>query len=177
MAVTVVRDLASAVSRLAEHELIVLDAPDAPRLALLCRQINDATGSRHAPMLAIAHSRDVEARVRLLEAGADDVLAQPIDERELEALVEALLLRSPTAAPVGDGTEARPPRSPQAGPGRVIVFAAAKGGSGTTTLAVNTALVLAEMAPGSVAIADFDLFHGQVSTHLDIYARNSTAQM
>jgi pilus assembly protein CpaE len=59
----------------------------------------------------------------------------------------------------------------------VIAFSAAKGGSGTTTLAVNTALVLAEMAPGSVAIADLDMYHGQVSTHLDIYARNSTAQM
>jgi pilus assembly protein CpaE len=55
----------------------------------------------------------------------------------------------------------------------VIVFASAKGGSGTTTLAVNTALLLAEMAPGNVAIADLDMFHGQVSTHLDIYGRGS----
>jgi pilus assembly protein CpaE len=59
----------------------------------------------------------------------------------------------------------------------VIVFASAKGGSGTTTLAVNTALVLAEMAPGNVAIADLDMFHGQVSTHLDIYGRGSTATL
>jgi len=44
-------------------------------------------------------------------------------------------------------------------------------------LAVNTALVLAEMAPGSVAVADFDMYHGQVSTLLDIYARTSTAQI
>jgi pilus assembly protein CpaE len=66
---------------------------------------------------------------------------------------------------------------PEGAPGRVIVFASAKGGSGTTTLAVNTALVLAEMAPGNVAIADMDMFHGQVSTHLDIYGRGSTATL
>jgi len=33
------------------------------------------------------------------------------------------------------------------------------------------------MAPGNVAIADLDMYHGQVSTHLDIYARSSTAAL
>jgi pilus assembly protein CpaE len=68
------------------------------------------------------------------------------------------------------------PTQPSA-PGRVIAFASAKGGAGTTSLAVNTALLLAEMAPGKVAIADMDMFHGQVSTHLDIYGRGSTATL
>ena len=66
---------------------------------------------------------------------------------------------------------------PSGVPARVIAFASAKGGSGSTTLAVNTALILAEMAPGNVAIADLDMYHGQVSTHLDIYARSSTAAL
>lgn len=34
---------------------------------------------------------------------------------------------------------------------------------------------MAEMAPGSVAIADLDLYQGQVGTHLDLYTRSSTA--
>ena len=65
----------------------------------------------------------------------------------------------------------------QAAPGRVIAFASAKGGSGTTTLAVNTALILAESAPGEVALADLDMYHGQVSSHLDLYPRTSTAEL
>lgn len=176
ISVSVARDPASALQRLGEHQLVILDAPDAPSLAMLCRRINDEAGSAHPPILAIAHSRDVEARVSLLEAGADDVIGQPIDERELEALVEALLLR----APASSRTEGAPPPvapRPSGEPGRVVAFVSAKGGSGTTTLAVNTALVLAEMAPGNVAIADFDMYHGQVSTHLDIYARSSTAAL
>ena len=176
MTVSVTRDPQAVMMRLGEHQLIILDATDAAMVALLCRRINDEAGSNHPPILAIAQSSDVEERVRLLEAGADDVLAQPIDERELEALVEALLLRAPAATRPPEQQTAPTPR-PQGAPGRVIAFAAAKGGSGTTTLAVNTALVLAEMAPGNVAIADFDMYHGQVSTHLDIYARTSTAAM
>jgi pilus assembly protein CpaE len=177
ISVAVAHDLGSALLRLADAQLIILDARDAATLAMLCRRINDEAGSRHPPILAVAHGRDVEERVQLLEAGADDVLAQPIDETELEALVEALMLRAPAAAGSGVPVDGNVPRPVQTSPGRVIAFAAAKGGSGTTTLAVNTALVLAEMAPGSVAIADLDMFHGQVSTHLDIYARSSTAQL
>jgi Flp pilus assembly CpaE family ATPase len=176
LVVSVAHDPGSALQRLGEHQLIILDAPDAASLAMLCRRINDEAGSTHPPILAIAHTRDVEARVRLLEAGADDVLAQPIDERELEALVEALLLRAP-ASVRDEGASPSVTLRPSSEPGRVIAFASAKGGSGATTLAVNTALVLAEMAPGSVAIADLDMFHGQVSTHLDIYARSSTAAL
>ena len=178
MNVSVTDDLGSALQHLGEQQLLILDASDESKLAMLCRRINDETGSRHAPILAVAHSHDVEERVHLLEAGADDVIGLPVDERELSALVEALLLRAPAPPTTGEGTTISvPPRSLPTGPGRVIAFAAAKGGSGTTTLAVNTALILAEMAPGSVAIADMDMYHGQVATHLDLYARNSTAQM
>ena len=178
MTVSVTSELSSALQRLGDQQLLILDARDESTLALLCRRINDETGSRHPPILAVAHSRDVEERVRLLEAGADDVIGLPVDERELEALVEALVLRAPAPAEAGEGTDGGPvARFQPTGPGRVIAFAAAKGGSGTTTLAVNTALVLAELAPVSVAIADLDMYHGQVATHLDLYARNSTVQM
>ena len=154
MSVVVTRDLGMALSRINEQQLVILDARDESALALLCRRINDETGSHHPPILAVAHSHDVETRVRLLEAGADDVVAQPVDERELEALVEALMLRAPAPVPADTETAVARPR-PDAVPlrGAIVAFTAAKGGSGTTTLAVNTALVLAEMAPGSVAIA------------------------
>ena len=120
---------------------------------------------------------DVDTRVHLLEAGADDVVAQPVDERELEALSRRSCCAPRQPVSPSEDASAAPPRPAQTAPGRVIVFAAAKGGSGTTTLAVNTALVLAENAPASVSIADIDMAHGQISTHLDIYARVSTAQM
>ena len=180
LSVSVARDLNAALADIAGAQLIVVEAADMPSLALLCRRINDEAGSSHPPILAVVPTRDVETRVKVLEAGADDVLTQPIDERELGAMVDALLLRSTPSPSLGSAAAgAAAPMAPrtQAAPGRVIMFAAAKGGSGTTTLAVNTALLLAEMAPGNVAIADMDMFHGQVSTHLDIYGRGSTATL
>jgi len=177
LAVSVARELAGALPMLGQQDLIVLDAGDAASLAMLCRRISDEVGSRHSPILTVAHTADVDARVRLLEAGADDVIAQPVDATELDAIVDALLLRSAAALPEAGAQEPESAWQPPEAPGRVIAFGAAKGGSGTTTLAVNTSLVLAEMAPGSVAIADLDMYHAQVSTHLDIYARNSTAQL
>jgi pilus assembly protein CpaE len=176
LSVSVARDPGNALQRLGEHQLVILDAPDPAYIAMLCRRINDEAGSNHPPILAVAQSRDVEARVGLLEAGADDVLARPIDPRELEALVEALLIRAPAAPGTTGSAPPAATRSPES-PGRVIAFASAKGGSGTTSLAVNTALILAEMAPGNVAIADFDMYHGQVATHLDLYPRTSTAAL
>lgn len=175
--VMVTHELNTALSQINEQHLVVLDAQDDSTLAMLCRRIVDETGSRHPPILAVAQSHEVDTRVHLLEAGADDVVAMPIDERELEALAEALMLRAPEPLTPSDDAPSAPPRPAQTTPGRIIAFAAAKGGSGTTTLAVNTAVVLAEGAPASVAIADLDMAHGQVSTHLDIYARVSTAQM
>jgi pilus assembly protein CpaE len=176
LAVSIAHDANSALGRLGDYQLIILDAADEATLTLLCRRITDA-GANHAPILAVAQERDVDVRVRLLEAGADDVVARPIDERELNAIVDALMLRaSPGAQPTTDLPAAFQAPEPS-GPGRVIAFAAAKGGAGTTTLAVNTAVALAEMAPGSVAIADLDLQHGQVATHLDIYGRTSTAEL
>ncbi len=180
LSVSVARDLNAALAEIGTAQLIVVEATDMPSLALLCRRINDEAGSVHPPILAVVPARDVETRVKVLEAGADDVLSQPIDERELGAMVDALLLRAnPSVGATIPLASAGSPAAamPQSAPGRVIAFGAAKGGAGTTTLAVNTALMLAEMAPGNVAIADLDMFHGQVSTHLDIYGRGSTATL
>src|SRR6266542_7159295 len=46
------------------------------------------------PVLVIAPAGDVEARIAFLEAGADDVIAAEFARSELEARVEALLIRS-----------------------------------------------------------------------------------
>jgi pilus assembly protein CpaE len=118
------------------------------------------------PILCVAATDDVEERISFLEAGADDVVARPFDAREVDARIEALLLRfqrSRDLAPVvsPDGlTLARPRRS-------VAVYSP-KGGVGTTTIATNVAVAAAQRKADRVVLVDLDLQFGGVATHLNL---------
>jgi pilus assembly protein CpaE len=121
------------------------------------------------PVLVIAPAGDVEARIAFLEAGADDVITAGFARRELEARVEALLIRAGRISP-----EAARNSMPS---GEIVTFFSPKGGVGTTTLAVNSAILLAggardADAPGArVLLVDLDLQFGQVATHLNLTPR------
>ncbi len=132
------------------------------------------------PVLIVAPAGDVEARIAFLEAGADDVIASSFAPNELEARVEALLIRA---------GRLRPEERTRSAAGEIVTFFSPKGGVGTTTLAVNTAVLLAgggglpsgarPAAPGGqvggpaarVLLIDLDLQFGQVSTHLNLSPR------
>jgi pilus assembly protein CpaE len=149
-----------------DHVLVIIDAVREGRTPVeICKEIRGTPALAAVPVLCIAQTEDVEERVRFLEAGADDVMVKPFDARELEARVEALLLRfhrsrdlAPAVVPGAAGATSR----------RVVVFFSPKGGVGTTTLAVNSAVALAERRPDRVALIDLDLQWGQVATHLNL---------
>jgi pilus assembly protein CpaE len=172
-AVTVVEDADSAVKVAADHALLMVDLPGAgARNGLITRLREPAPPGRHL-ILAVAQGDDIEERIALIEAGADDVIVKPFDGTELSAKVEALLVRLRRRGDVPGGVGAG------LGPAgrRVVVFFSPKGGAGTTTLAVNVALAMAEERPGRVALLDLDLQWGQASTHLDLRPRTTIAEL
>ncbi len=173
--VTTTADPDDAVRRAADFALVIVDVGSGLRSGVdVCREIR-GTGSLSAiPVLCVSQTDDVEERVRFLQAGADDVIARPFDPRELEARVEALLIRfqrsrdlSPLAL-AEDATLAR--RS-------ILAFFSPKGGVGTTTIAVNVATLLAARAPGRVLLMDLDLQFGQVATHLNLKPQLTVAEL
>jgi pilus assembly protein CpaE len=124
-------------------------------------------GSR-TPLLVVAPAGDVEARIAFIEAGADGVVASGFAARELESQVEALLIRAGRLRPGADhGMRLA----------SLVTFFSPKGGVGTTTLAVNSALLLAGSGAGAeapaarVLLIDLDLQFGQVATHLNLTPR------
>ncbi|MFL5684478.1 MAG: AAA family ATPase [Chloroflexota bacterium] len=167
--VTQSSDPDEAIAQVADHQLVAVDV--GPGIGgktgfELCHEIRATPTTVSVPILCVAASDDVEERISFLEAGADDVVARPFDPREVEARVEALLLRfqrSKDLAPVvsPDGlTLARPRRS-------VAVYSP-KGGVGTTTIATNVAVAAAQRNPDRVILVDLDLQFGGVATHLNL---------
>jgi pilus assembly protein CpaE len=168
-ALTRTADPDDAVALAADQDVIVLDTVAAPRsLADVCREIRANPALAELPVLAISAADSVEDRIRLLEAGADDVIARPVDDRELDARVEALDLRYRRSRELHPALVITPTRRPGR---RLVVVFSPKGGVGATTVAVNLALVLAARQPDQVALLDLAGDIGQVATHLDLQPR------
>ncbi len=160
----------------AEHQLIILDVVEGVRTTIdICAEIRATPSMAEVPVMCISASDDVEERIRFLEAGADDVMARPFDARELEARVEALLLRfqrSKHAAPVlsADGLVMVKAR-------RAIAVYSPKGGVGTTTIATNVAVAAASTRPEQVVLVDLALQFGGVATHLNLSPKQTIADV
>jgi len=140
----------------------------------MARALRGNADLAEVPILAITSSDDVEERIKLLEAGADDVMIRPIDERELDARVEALDLRHRRSKELRPSTLVAASRRPGR---RLIVVYSPKGGVGTTAVAVNLALAIGARMPDASAIADLAPMGGHVATHLDIRPKLTIADL
>ncbi|HLF55709.1 MAG TPA: AAA family ATPase [Thermoanaerobaculia bacterium] len=101
----------------------------------------------------IAADRGAELFRAGARAGVTDYVALPASEAELAAALSAL---------ESSASESRRD-------GRVLAFIAAQGGAGSTTLALNTALVLAgSRAAGGVVLCDANLQFGNAAAHLGL---------
>ncbi|MFL5757835.1 MAG: CpaE family protein [Chloroflexota bacterium] len=166
--VSTVDDADDAFRQAPGHNLIIVDiVPGVRTVVDVCQEIRRTPSLAAIPILCISQTDDVEERIRFLETGADDVMARPFDARELEARIEALLVRfarTKQLAPVfatGGGTVGGSRR-------RIIGVFSPKGGAGTTTIATNVAMLQAQKHPDTVVVIDLDLQFGQVVTHLNV---------
>ena len=179
--VTTVTTPADAVAAMRGHPIDLIVAEGLAASGAIA-SLRTAGEGRITPVLVVAPAHDVEARIAFLEAGADDVIAGTFDASELESRVMALLIRRGRVSPE---------LASRATTGELVAFFSPKGGVGTTTLAVNTAVLLAggggppsPAGPNSengtipssrVLLMDLDLQFGQVATHLNLTPRYDLA--
>ena len=103
-------------------------------------------------VMALGSTNDVNYFRRIMRAGVRDYLVKPIDADILgEVFVR---LEQP-----GDGAKPL---------GRVVGFLGARGGVGVTTLAINTAWMMAEKLSRRTALVDMDIYSGNIALALDI---------
>jgi len=135
---------------------VMLPKLDGYQVATKIRQEEGSTG--HVPIIMLTAEREVEQKVRGLRAGADDYLIKPFHPAELLARIKSLLARfAPRDALVG-----RPPL------GRVFALYGAKGGVGTTTIAINAAIALHRELGRKVCLVDGNLQFGDHRVFLDL---------
>ncbi len=117
----------------------------------------EETGGRHVPIIMLTADRDVQGKVRALRSGADDYLIKPFHPAELIARMKSLIARfAPSESLVG-----QPPL------GRIHAYYGAKGGVGTTTIAINTAIALHSLGR-RVCLVDGNLQFGDHRVFLDL---------
>jgi len=143
-------------------DLILMDAalPGIDGYEAITRIRGSEAPGQRVPILLLTTEADVGQRVKGLRAGADDDIVKPFHPAELMARIRALLARS------GLSTARTGPT--QATLRRVIVFYGAKGGVGSTTLAINTAIALAAEHKRRVALVDANLQFGDLRVFLDL---------
>ena len=132
-------------SDLAPHLIIVDDALGDVDPAELIGQL--AASLPTSALLSLVRQDALETARRAILLGARGFVAKPIVAEELLGAVRQVVAR-----------RGMPAGAPEAGSalGRVVVFCGPKGGTGRTTLAINTAISLCQIPGTSVVLVDAD---------------------
>ena len=143
-------------------DLLILDVmmPDMSGIEV-CEQLRKSSETVDLPIIMLSAKVHVPDKIRGLEAGADEYITKPIMPEELVARVRGLLerfrqIRQTTSQKIGT----------------ILAFIGAKGGVGTTTVALNVAHELARKGK-SVVVAELRSSFGTFSAQLNLTsARN-----
>lgn len=106
-------------------------------------------------VLLCSHNRDPDFLIRAMQMGIREFLPLPLQKADLEAAVERLWVAKKRL------------RSAHSQQGRLLVITGHKGGVGSTTIAVNLAMALAESTPEPVALVDLGRPFPDVGNFLD----------
>ena len=137
----------------ANPDVAIVDIDDDESKALaLVEQI--AKSHPSCGVVVVSSLADGQLILRAMRAGAREFLNSPIKIEELVGALDRV-----AAASGGDN------RSKS---GQIITFAGASGGVGTTSIAVNVAVSMAQNPEFSVALVDLDLALGDADVFLDM---------
>ncbi len=138
-------------------DLILLDImmPDMDGYEVT-KQIRSDESTKGIPIIMFTAKSMVDDKVAGFDAGVDDYLTKPTHPAELTAHVKALLARN-----VKRANETTP-----ATKGLVCAVMAAKGGIGTTTLAVNVGVALRQRTKAEVIVAELRPSQGTLGIDL-----------
>ncbi len=113
------------------------------------------------PCFGLSESQDGALILAALRAGFREFLTKPLKHEELDAAIGKMIAQKPVKTQHG----------------QLVSVIGTVGGVGGTTLAVNTAVELAQQKAGRVALIDMDFRFGQVATFLDLQPNFTIADL
>lgn len=115
-------------------------------------------------VIAIGSVNDINLFRQLTDAGVMDYLVKPLTPQAFQTSIQKAHSQISQNPVEGDG-------------GRVTMFVGARSGTGTSTLAMNAAMVLGKDYGQKVALVDLDLQFGTVALLLDVEAGNGLREL
>lgn len=141
-------------------DVVIVDLDDDPEYALKIVESIYAFGA--ATVFVCSSKANLELAVRCMRAGAREFLTFPLDPTTIADALGRIAIR---------GTSAHPARKTAR---KLFVFLGAKGGCGTTTIAANFAVSLAQESGQSTLLIDLGLPLGDAAINLGMATDYST---
>ena len=164
--------------------LIDINMPDMDGITAT-QQITRVAPTSQVIMMSVQSEADYLRRSML--AGAMDFLTKPFTSEELSSSIHRVyemgasrraaapsIAAADEEAPTGPGA-GRPGRRQQPG-GKLLLVYSPKGGTGCSTVAINTAIALQQVTSKKVALVDASLQFGDVAVLLDLRGNHSIAE-
>jgi pilus assembly protein CpaE len=151
--------------------LVILDVmmPDMNGLEV-CRRLRANAKTNEIPIIMFTAKTLIDDKVKGFEAGADDYLTKPTHPAELASRVKAILARSAAKKEAAAQQVSNKPRN------STIGVIGAKGGVGTTSVAINVAAGLM-VAGENPIVADFRLGSGSLASMLGLIRTQSMGRL
>jgi pilus assembly protein CpaE len=117
------------------------------------------------PVIMLTSQTDLKDKVAGLEAGADDFISKTVSPDELELRVKALLTRNVEKSSISQSSS------------KVFSVFSLRGGVGTTSIAVNLAVAIAQLLEIRTCLWDMALSGGQCALMLNLKPKNTLASL
>ena len=143
-------------------DIVMLDDPtDGPSIFNRLKPIRQ--NFPHAAVFVVSGNQFPQHIVEVMKAGVSEYLVTPINDKILKNAVEDVRTNLATAGQISRGT--------------IYSFISAKGGLGSTVIAVNSACALAKNKQSHVALFDMSFQSGDATVLLDLYPQTTMSDV
>jgi len=152
------------------------DLTDMDSLTLL-QKIRSSEVNSNAAILLLSADPSLETKLKAYQFGADEYLVKPVTAEMISDRINVLFQRMGFSSEQENLKGIEKPLESNKLKSKKIVFHSLRGGSGVSTLAVNTAVAIVDLWQAPTIIMDTAFYNGQVAMLLNHNQKKSFADL